>query len=199
LTARGLGVRTWKDIVSAVKLLAFFLLSTVIVYVSRASLRAPGSHGFYRCFAWECMLVLFLCNVDVWFHAPLAWYQLVSWCLLVASVIPLGFGVRALRVRGRPVAHREAEPQLLGFEKTSALVTGGIYRYIRHPLYSSLLWLTWGICFKALTWPSVLLASVATVFLAATALADEAECVQFFGPDYPGYMKRSKRFVPFLF
>jgi protein-S-isoprenylcysteine O-methyltransferase Ste14 len=88
---------------------------------------------------------------------------------------------------------------LLAFEKTSSLVTSGIYHYIRHPLYSSLLFLTWGIFFKGLSWPGFLLALAATLFLIATARADEAECIRFFGAPYQAYMKRSKRFVPFLF
>ncbi len=36
----------------------FILRSTAIVYVSRASLHAPRSHGFYRFFAWETILAL---------------------------------------------------------------------------------------------------------------------------------------------
>jgi protein-S-isoprenylcysteine O-methyltransferase Ste14 len=181
------------------ELFAFLVLSAGLIYISRASLRVPRSHGFYRFFAWEFIIALFLLNIDVWFQAPFSWYQLVSWFLLLVSIIPLALGIRSLVSRGKPVARREAEPQLLAFEKTSSLVTSGIYRYIRHPLYRSLLFLTWGIFFKALTWPGLLLALAATLFLVATARADEAECIRFFGPPYQAYMKRSKRFVPFLF
>ena len=91
------------------------------------------------------------------------------------------------------------EPQLLAFEKTSTLVTTGIYHYIRHPLYSSLLLLTLGIFFKAPSWLGTLLALAATLFLVATAKADEAECIRFFGPSYQDYMKQSRMFVPFVF
>lgn len=181
------------------KLIAFIISSVVLIYVSRASLRAPRSHGFYRFFAWEFMVALFLLNIDVWFQDPFAWYQLLSWFLLFVCLIPLFFGVRSLTSQGKPVASRDAEPQLLAFEKTSSLVTTGIYRYIRHPLYSSLLFLTWGIFFKSITWLGFLLALVATLFLIGTALADEAECIRFFGQPYQDYIKRSKRFVPFLF
>jgi protein-S-isoprenylcysteine O-methyltransferase Ste14 len=178
----------------------FFLIASIgIVYVSRASLRAPRSHGFYRFFAWETILALFLFNIRSWFVAPLSWYQLVSWFLLIVSIITLVLGVQALTSRGKPAAHRDAEPQLLSFEKTTSLVTSGIYRYIRHPLYSSLFFLTWGICFKAIIWLNLGMAVVATLFLIATARADEAECIHFFGTPYQDYMKRSKRFVPFIF
>jgi protein-S-isoprenylcysteine O-methyltransferase Ste14 len=100
--------------------------------------------------------------------------------------------------RGKPVKQREAEPQLLAFEKTSTLVTTGIYHYIRHPLYSSLLFLTWGIFSKAPAGLGVLLALAATLFLVATARADEAECIRFFGSIYQAYMKQTKMFVPFV-
>ena len=181
------------------KLIAFIVSSAGLVYISRASLRAPRSHGFYRFFAWEFIVALFLVNIDVWFHAPFSWHQLVSWLLLLVCIVPLAFGIRSLVSQGKPVAHREVEPQLLAFEKTSSLVTTGIYHYIRHPLYSSLLFLTWGIFFKAPAWPGMLLALAATLFLFATARADEAECIHFFGPAYQAYIKRTKRFVPFVF
>ncbi len=181
------------------KLLTFFVISAGLISISRASLRAPRSHGFYRFFAWECIVALFLLNVDVWFQEPFAWYQLISWFLLIVCTIVLIVGVRALTSHGKPVAQRETEPQLLAFEKTSALVTSGIYHYIRHPLYSSLLFLAWGIFFKALAWPGLLLALAATLFLVATARADEAECLRFFGSSYQAYLKQTKRFVPYLF
>ena len=181
------------------KLAAFVVLSAGIIYISRASLRAPGSHGFYRFFAWEFIVALILLNVDMWFRDPFSWHQLVSWFLLFASLAPLAFGVHSLTTEGRPVKRREDDAQLLAFEKTTTLVTTGIYQYIRHPLYSSLLLLAWGVFFKAPAWPSALLVLPATLFLFATAKVDEAECVRFFGPSYQAYMKRTTMFVPFFF
>ena len=181
------------------KIISFLIITTIIVYISRASLRVPRSHGFYRFFAWECILGLFLLNADFWFYNPLAWNQLIAWTLLFACLIPLTFGVRTLTSRGKPTDNRETDPSLLAFEKTTQLVTSGIYRYIRHPLYSSLFLLTWGIFFKHLSITTAILAFAATVFLVFTAKADEAECTQFFGAEYQGYMKHTKRFVPFLF
>lgn len=181
------------------KIAAFVVVSAVLVYVSRAPLRAPHSHGFYRFFAWELIVALFLLNVDVWFRDPFSWNQIVSWFLLVVCIIPLAFGIRTLVTRGKQVERRNDDAQLLAFEKTSTLVTTGIYHYIRHPLYSSLLLLTWGIFFKNIDWFGALLALAATAFLFATAKADESECVGFFGSSYQAYMKQTKRFVPFLF
>jgi protein-S-isoprenylcysteine O-methyltransferase Ste14 len=181
------------------KILVFVLGTGLLIYVSRASLRFTRSHGFYRFFAWELILALFLLNVNVWYANPFAWYQLISWTLLFASLVPLIYGVRALRGRGKPDEGHRDDPTLLAFENTSRLVTSGVYRYIRHPLYTSLLLLTWGIFFKSPGWLGLLLSIATTFLLLATARADEAECIRFFGEPYRDYMKHSKRFIPFLF
>ena len=182
------------------KLAVFLSCSLALIYISRASLLHPRSHGFYRFLAWECMLALFLFNAKFWFRDPFAWNQIIAWALLFASLIPLGYGIRFLRTRGKPADKREGDDSLLAFEKTTTLVTSGVYRYIRHPLYSSLLLLNWGIHFKdPLSMTGIMLAIAATIFLFATAKADEAECIQFFGNSYREYMKTTKMFVPFIF
>jgi protein-S-isoprenylcysteine O-methyltransferase Ste14 len=181
------------------KIIAFIAGTLALIFVSRASLRDPRSHGFPRFFAWEAMLALFLLNVEHWFENPLAWYQWIAWILLVICIIPVVWGVVLLNRHGKPVEERTGEPDLLAFEKTTRLVTTGIYQYIRHPLYSSLLLLSWGIFFKFPSWIGALLAALATLFLFLTALADEAECTRFFGPIYPEYMKKTRRFIPFIF
>jgi protein-S-isoprenylcysteine O-methyltransferase Ste14 len=175
------------------------LFSIILIFISRNSLRTPRSHGFWRFFAWELMLMLFLLNVNAWFRTPFCWNQLISWGLLFTSFVPLWFGIRVLITRGKPGANRPEQPELMAFEKTSALVTTGIYRYIRHPLYSSLVLLVWGIFFKVPSLPGIALTLTATGFLILTAKADEAECTRFFGSDYSEYMKKTKMFIPFVF
>jgi protein-S-isoprenylcysteine O-methyltransferase Ste14 len=181
-----------------VKIIAFVILSAVLVYISRASLSSPRSHGFWRFFAWEFILALFLLNVEQWFVDPFAWHQVISWILLFASLVPLVFGVGTLITRGKAAAQRQGDPSLLAFEKTTELVTTGIYGYIRHPLYSSLLLLAWGIFFKDPGLIGGLLGLAASLCLYLTARRDEAECIRFFGDAYREYMKKTKRFVPYI-
>lgn len=179
---------------------AVFAVGTaVLTYVSRASLLAPRSHGFYRFFAWEFILALVLLNAGAWFREPFSRRQLVSWFLLAVSLLFLILGIRSLVTRGRPAKKREGDSRLIAFEKTTALVTTGIYGRIRHPLFSSLLFLAWGAFLKDPGWPAALSAAGATVSLYAAARVEEVECVRFFGPSYQMYMKDTKRFVPFLF
>jgi protein-S-isoprenylcysteine O-methyltransferase Ste14 len=176
-----------------------FLLGTIaLAVISRKSLLRVRSHGFYRFFAWEILLVMFLLNAQGWFHNPLAWHQLISWILLFFSLVLVVLGVRTLRAAGRQDAGR-SDPSLLGMEKTSRLVTTGVYRYVRHPLYSSLLFLGWGMAFKSPSWLDAGLALLCTFFLIATARIEERENVDYFGDEYVEYIARSKMFVPFVF
>jgi protein-S-isoprenylcysteine O-methyltransferase Ste14 len=181
------------------KIIIFILGSAILVFISRGSLRSARSHGFPRLLAWECMLALFLFNVDFWFVQPFAWNQIIAWALLFLSLIPLGYGVHFLRTRGRPAQQREGDPALLAFEKTTQLVTTGIYHYIRHPLYCSLLLLTWGMYFKHPEITAFTLSATASIFLFFTAKADEEECLQFFRDEYEEYIRRSKMFIPYIF
>jgi protein-S-isoprenylcysteine O-methyltransferase Ste14 len=45
----------------------------------------------------------------------------------------------------------------------------------------------------------IVLAPVASAFFIATAVAEERENLASFGAAYAAYMKRTRRFVPFLF
>ncbi len=177
----------------------FVVSSAGIAYLSRRSLRAPRSHGFYRFFAWESILALFLLNWQTWFKNPLSLHQVISWLLLVASTVLVLHGVHLLERLGRPSATRGGDVTLLGIEKTTTLVTVGAFKYIRHPLYSSLLSLAWAVFFKDPSRLGSVLALAATIFLVVTAKVEEAECTRFFGPAYQEYMRHTKMFVPFLF
>jgi protein-S-isoprenylcysteine O-methyltransferase Ste14 len=176
----------------------FALASAGLIYVSRASLRRPRTHGFWRFWAWEAIVALVVLNAPVWFRTPFAWHQLISWTLLILSLVLLALGLRQLRQARRAEQERQ-EAGLLEFEKTTELVTTGGYRHIRHPMYSSLLLLAWGVFCKAPSWPGASLVVVATACLLATARAEERENCRFFGPAYAAYMRHTRMFIPFLF
>ncbi len=182
----------------AVQTAAFVLVSAFLVYVSRRALFQPHSHGFFRFFAWECILALIVLNAPRWGTDPFSALQLVSWLFLLLSIFLVVHGVRLLKLVGKPDQTRP-DSALLAFERTSRLVTVGAYRYIRHPLYSSLLFLAWGAFFKDPSPAGVSLALAASVFLLLTAKQDESECLLYFGDAYRTYMKGTRRFVPFLF
>lgn len=176
---------------------AVVLGTGLILLLSRRSLRHPRSHGFWRMFAFEGILLLVVLVAPVWFHRPLAPRQVASWLLLVASAALALHAVRLLHTAGRPAAGAGAEPDL-HWERTTALVTSGAYRWIRHPMYASLLLLAAGTVLKAVTVTSVLLGLGIALALALTARADEAETAARFGAAYAEYRARTRMFIPRL-
>ena len=180
-------------------LLFFAVGSAFLVFVSRKTLLRLRSHGFYRFFAWECILALVVINFPDWTTNPFTPQQIISWLFLLTSIFLVIHGVRLLRLIGKPNQNLP-DNELLCFEKTTRLVTVGAYKYIRHPLYSSLLFLAWGAFLKQpASLPGLLLALIASFFLVLTAKSDESECLLHFGEEYRIYMLETKRFVPFLF
>jgi protein-S-isoprenylcysteine O-methyltransferase Ste14 len=176
----------------------FVIVSSVVLYISRGAITRPRSHGFYRFFAVECIFGLIWINLPVWGDGPLlSPSQLLASLLFAASVwLPL-HAVRQLRRLGRPSGVRKDEA-LLGFEKTTRLVTTGAFRYIRHPMYAALICLAWGVFLQRFTWLGLLLVLVSTALLFITAMREEQECLEHFGDAYRNYMRRTRRFVPFV-
>ena len=179
--------------------LYFFLIGFIMLAIfSRKSLFKPRSHGFYRFFAWVILFGMFLRNVNRWFSYPFVWHQIISWVFLVISIILVIQGIILLRKIGQENQKRD-DATLLNWERTAHLVTVGLYRYIRHPLYSSLLCLGWGIYFKTPSWLDFGLALLATSFLTLTARIEEGENIQYFGTAYREYKQETKMFIPYIF
>ena len=175
----------------------FVILTIIIVIVSRKSLSNILSHGFYRFFAWEFILVLFLLNVEFWFRTPFSLNQIISWILLFSSIFFVVEGYRLLRSKGNSDDVRQ-EKELYKIEKTTRLVTEGVYGYIRHPLYGSLLFLAWGIFFKSLSILGFFLVLLSSLFLTLTAKIEEKENCHYFGDEYKSYIQRTKMFLPYV-
>ncbi len=180
----------WSQASLMIKPVVFVVLSVALVLLNLTSLRQPGSHGFFRFFAFEFLIALVLLNLESWFLYPLSPRQLVSWVLLAYSLVLAVAGFFTLGTTGKPTA---------GIETTTILVSKGIYKYLRHPLYGSLAILGWGIFVKQ---PSILgLVLVHGVMFSVffTARAEEKENLRKFGDDYAAYMKRTKKFIPHLY
>lgn len=179
------------------RLIIFAILSIPIIILSWRTLFDIKSHGFYRFFSWECIVWLFAANYRVWFDNPFTVLQIFSWTFLIISAYLMTVGVILMVKIGKPDKNRNVKT-LFQFEQTTELVDKGIYKYIRHPLYSSLLFITWGIFLKNITLELLIVTITSTLFIYLTAIFDEKECIVFFGNKYTEYMKRSKRFIPYI-
>lgn len=82
--------------------------------------------------------------------------------------------------------------------KEHKLITSGIYRYIRHPLYTigSSIFITFGM--MADNWFIALLGILAFIGMAARTPKEEANLIEKFGSEYIEYMKHTGRFLPNL-
>ena len=172
------------------KLLLFLLLSTVAVTASAHAWRTRQAYGWSRFFAFESLALLIAWNSRRWFREPFSTHQLVSWFLFAATTALAVHGLHLLRAVGK------ARARIM--EDTQTVVQTGAYRYIRHPLYASLMLFGWGVFFKGMDPISAALALAATLFWVLTARYEERFNLDRFGAAYAEYMKRTKMFLPFL-
>jgi protein-S-isoprenylcysteine O-methyltransferase Ste14 len=171
------------------RIVCFAVFTLALLVAFWRTLGKGWTHAVPRLAAFEAILGLVLLNAPTWFVAPFILRQACSWALLVASLLLALHGFRMLRSRGAPTH---------GIESTTTLVRRGAYRYIRHPLYLSLMLLAAGTFLKG---PGVVgggLLLLAVGGLALTAVTEERENLERFGEAYRDYMRTTKRFIPFL-
>jgi protein-S-isoprenylcysteine O-methyltransferase Ste14 len=82
--------------------------------------------------------------------------------------------------------------------KEHKLVTHGIYRYIRHPLYTigSSMFVSFGV--MADSWFIAALGILTFILMAIRTPKEEANLIEKFGDEYREYMKHTGRFLPYL-
>jgi protein-S-isoprenylcysteine O-methyltransferase Ste14 len=172
--------------------LVLFVICTmgISIFTLQFSIKKKRPHGIPLFFAFESILLLVLLNVPVWFDRSFVWNQLISWIFLILSIVFAVLGFFLLRVIGKPQGD---------LENTSKLVTVGLYRFIRHPLYASLLFLGTGIFLKDISITTTFLAFINAVALVATAKREEKEMVDKFGNEYIAYLQKTRMFIPFVF
>lgn len=180
-----------------IRIILFIVCTLFFLRISRRALKNPGSHGFYRFFIFEAILLLVLLNHPYWFSEPFSPQHLVSWFLLLLSI---AFILQSLMMLKKNGGHGERTemPENFAFENTTNIVEVGLYRYIRHPMYSSLLFLAWGAFLKHVTLLNIVLVFTVSGLLIVVAKVEERENIQYFGRAYEDYMQHTKMFVPWL-
>ena len=114
----------------------------------------------------------------------------VSWILLITSPIIAFLGFRTLLKNGKPKGQ---------IENTTYLVVSGMYKFIRHPIYSSIIPGVIGILLKGFGYIQILLTVIIYISVVLTAKIEEKEMIKKFGSVYQDYMKRTKMFIPYIF
>lgn len=159
----------------------------IILFSYYYSIREKRYHGIARFFAFESIFILVLLNYRFWFRDPFSLQQILSWIFLFSSIYPGIAGYLLLQNRGKPDG---------SIERTTQVVKSGIYRYIRHPLYCSLLMLGTGVMFKNPGPFQIVLGIINVLAIYLTAIIEEKEMIMKFGQSYKEYMHETKMFIP---
>ena len=172
-----------------IKVIIFVALSTVFIMKFRDELFAFKKHGPYMFVAAEGLLLLLIFNAGSLFENPFTLRQSFSWALMLISAVFAVLGFYGLKRYGRAVEH---------WENTTRLVQDGVFRYIRHPLYASLMFLSTGILLKDVSSWAALAWILTLCFLVAASWAEEKENGAKFGVEYERYALKTRRYVPFI-
>lgn len=117
-------------------------------------------------------------------------YGSLFWLLIAASV---SLGVYTLLHNRLGNFNIRPEPKA-----TAQLVTSGPYRFIRHPMYSTLLLAALAFVVAENIWLKVGL-WIALALVLSTKASFEEQLMRVKFSEYGAYLERSKRFIPFIF
>jgi len=170
-----------------IKNIIFPCIALLIFLKFRTELRRPESHGFYMFFAFEALLVLGYLNIHL--NGPFNGIQYLSGVLLLCSGLVAISGFYGLKRYGQPQKD---------WEDTTRLIERGIFGWIRHPLYTSLMLLALAFLLNHLSSGAILAFGVAFIFLLLASRIEENENMEKFGDDYLRYQGKTKRYLPFL-
>ena len=113
-----------------------------------------------------------------------------------AGLVLLAAGVALYRVAGRALG--DALSPFIEPREDAPLVTHGLYRHVRHPIYLAQAMIAAGAPLTlGCRWMLGVAAAAATV-LALRILREEEALARTF-PDYPRYAAKTKRLVPFVY
>jgi protein-S-isoprenylcysteine O-methyltransferase Ste14 len=144
-----------------------------------------------------CLTASVVASIQLGQHGPLLWPGGRLWPLVAGLVLlAAGVGLRAwsIAVLGRFFQYRiEVQPE-------HSVVTGGPYRYVRHPSYTGVALVVIGISLAA----GDVVGLAAALVLSAAGLAvriraEERQLIDALGPEYEEFAARRKRLVPSLF
>ena len=145
----------------------------------------------YLSFAWTAgqWMALGLVLWTGWHYGKpdgAAWLSKMGGAIMILSIIPAVFGFRDLGTNLSPWPHPHAK---------NKLVTHGIYRHVRHPLYLSLIIFSLGWAVWSQSW-AAFVAGLALIAVLRGKAACEEHLLAMRHPDYPSYARTTGCFLP---
>lgn len=116
-----------------------------------------------------------------------------AWLLTIASITFFaGFGLIAVAALGLGTS---LTPTPVPTSRGS-LKTGGLYQFVRHPIYTGVLVVVAAMTARSGSWIHLAIAVATIIFFDRKAAWEEAQLIDRF-PDYSEYADRTPKFVPF--
>jgi protein-S-isoprenylcysteine O-methyltransferase Ste14 len=112
---------------------------------------------------------------------------------LAAALISIPMGISVFTSIGKNIT------DTVETRRNHELITGGIYRFIRHPLYTTGFLLFVGLGLLASNWLSISLSFVVLITLYLRTFTEEEKLIEEFGDRYLRYRQTTGKFLPKLF
>lgn len=159
----------------------------------------PRAYAFYRIAFNTIAIMLLLPLLYYSYSLSLELWWTYSWSRILA-VLLIGSGLYFLYAAFRvfdTAVFLGLKPEK--FDASEGLVTKGMYRYVRHPLYFATLLLFWGLFLWWPSWKWLGINAVVFAYLLIGSRLEERKLEQQFGPAYRNYKQEVKALIPFLF
>lgn len=115
------------------------------------------------------------------------------WSGLLISIIGIIIGLIAINTHEK--GNFNIRPDI---KENCSLITHGIYRYIRHPMYLSVLTMMFGVMLIYFTLYEIVLYALLVVVMLVK-LSYEESLWQCHSLEYEEYKKKTKRLIPYIF
>jgi len=136
------------------------------------------------------MAVLLMLALHVWL--PIA--QLIHGVWRVAGVLPILLGI-AIAVSGRMQFHKHDTPAI-PFETSTVLVTDGLFRYSRNPMYSGMIIFLTGLAICLGTISPIIIVPLFSWWITTKFIVVEEEFMsEIFGQSYLDYKAKVRRWI----
>lgn len=134
--------------------------------------------------ACQLSLLILLAATTKWHD-----FHLLALPLLISSLLLAGWAVKVMRL-----GHFNIRPTI---KSGALLITHGPYRYIRHPMYASLLLAGLGLLLITFSWLRLVIFFALWLVLYRKLRIEEQLLADHF-PDYTSYKKRTRMLFPWL-
>jgi protein-S-isoprenylcysteine O-methyltransferase Ste14 len=192
-----------ETIFSVLAALILFTGAGISIYFRRKADRDSGEKLSRSADGAPMMLVIRIFGLALWL-SPIVYLINPQWMAWSKIGLPdwarwLGFGFGIIVVGliyWLFVSIQNGITPVSATRKEHKLVTHGIYRWARHPLYTvgSSLYISFGLISD--NWFIILMGILAFIVMAIRTPKEEANLIEKFGEEYREYMKRTGRFLP---